>query len=291
VASDQSSDESVRILLVEDSPADRLLVERLFRDRVTVAPDAEAALEAVRRQSFAAILLAQSLPRRSGLEVLRDLRAASDATPIVLMTECDDEDIRQAALDAGATACVVKQMGFERDLAAVIDRPAGDPSDAARGIESLAHQAHDILLFEIEGQRHGLFATEVETVSRAVTIASVPAAPAGLEGCIEYRGHLVPVIDLRARLGLARTPVDESEHLIVVRVDGRTLAVRADRAVALVRVEASRLEPTPELMRAGIGAVARLPDGPVFIDDLSTVLDGRDRPGASVSAHATGAGA
>jgi len=108
VASDQSSDESVRILLVEDSPADRLLVERLFRDRVTVAPDAEAALEAVRRQSFAAILLAQSLPRRSGLEALRDLRAASDATPI-LMTECGDEDIRQAALDAGATACVVNR--------------------------------------------------------------------------------------------------------------------------------------------------------------------------------------
>ncbi len=295
MASHQLGDDAGRILLVEDSPTDRLLVERLFRDRLIVACDADTALEAVRRQSFAAILLAQSLPRRSGLEMLHDLRAASDTTPIVLMTEGEDESIRRAAFDAGASACVVKQIGFERELVAVVDRSA----DLARAVsETLGLDGRtdnpdrhrvEILVFEIAGQRHGLLATDVEAVSRAVTISAVPAAPPGIEGCIEYRGNLVPVVDLRGRLGLAPKALEESEHLIVFRAEGRTLAVRADRVIALVPIETNRLQPSPELTGARIAAVARLADGPVFMDEFRAVASGRDVSTAEQSPPVSGA--
>jgi len=276
--SDSAAPQSCQILLVEDSPADRLLLERLFSDRVTVTADAEAALQAVRRQSFAAIVLAQSLPRRTGLDVLRDLRAAGDTTPVVLMTEGDDESLREAAADAGATAVVVKEAGFEEQLAAMLAGGGARPEtpEAVRVVRETRH----VLVFEIDGQRHGLFAADVVTVSRAVTIAHMPSAPAGIEGYVEYRGRLVPVVDLRSRLGLEPKVVDETEHLIVARGGKRLLAARTDRAIALVRVEASRLEPCPELTTAGVTAVARLPEGPVFVHDLGIPAssDARRRP-------------
>ena len=102
------------ILLVEESPSDRALIERIFPERLMVVRDAEAALDVVRRQSFAAILLAHVLPGRSGLDLLRDLRAAGHTTPIVLLAESGEEGMIASALCHGADACIVKQAGFER---------------------------------------------------------------------------------------------------------------------------------------------------------------------------------
>src|SRR2546422_7726538 len=112
--------EGLPILLVEGSPSDRALIARVFRERLMVVSDADAALDAVRRQSFAAILLAHALPGRSGLDLLRDLRAAGHTTPVVLLAESGEEGVVASALRHGADACVVKQAGFERTLPVVV---------------------------------------------------------------------------------------------------------------------------------------------------------------------------
>jgi DNA-binding response OmpR family regulator len=85
-----------RILLVEESPTDRALLERALRNCVTVVLDAEAALEAARRQPFAAVLLGDALPGRRALDVLRDLHAAVGETPIVFMTESVTKGVTEA---------------------------------------------------------------------------------------------------------------------------------------------------------------------------------------------------
>src|ERR1051325_1020345 len=90
---------AVRVLLVEDSRADQALVERILRDPAPLPPtielevvgDADAALAAVRRRTFSVILTDYSLPGRSGLDLLRQLREADDRTPVVLLTGAGDE--------------------------------------------------------------------------------------------------------------------------------------------------------------------------------------------------------
>ena len=257
--------EALPILLVEESPSDRVLIERVFRERLTVVPDAEAALDAVRRQSFAAILLAHVLPGRSGLELLCDLRAAGHTTPIVLLAESSDEATVASALQRGADACVIKQAGFERTVPAIVAGALRERTQALVGA-SVPEAPAEVLVFELGEQRHALRAADVAEILPALTVIAMAGAPAGVEGVINLRGRLVPVLDLRQVLGLPSRPIEHTDHLIVVRADARPSAVRVDRALELVRIaDASRA-----------AGVTQLPDGLVFIHDPHTLLSPED---------------
>jgi purine-binding chemotaxis protein CheW len=234
---------------------------------VTVVLDADAALEAVRRQSFAAIVLAQDLAGRSGLDVLRELRARGDQTPVILMTATGQEDLTETALGAGAAACLVKETESEATLPGLLERTAAPVEPPGRQVT----RSGGVLVFELGGRVHGLFAEDVELVSQAVAITPLPGAPPGVEGVIDVQGDLVPVLDLRARLGLPAREVDPDEHLVVARAGGRRLAIRVDRATALAAVAASELESRAPLPH-GVIAIARLDGHLVPIHDPDTFL-------------------
>src|SRR5437870_13646015 len=88
----------------------------------------------------------------------------------------------------------------------------------------------EILVFEVGGQRYGLPAAEVREILRAVAIVPLPRAPAIIEGIINIRGTVVPVLDLRTRFRLPAKPVEPADHLVVAWAGERLVAVRVDRA-------------------------------------------------------------
>jgi purine-binding chemotaxis protein CheW len=137
-----------------------------------------------------------------------------------------------------------------------------------------SQHAVELLVFELAAQRYGLRLSCVQEVVRAVAITHLPGAPAVVEGAIDVRGRVVPVLDLRARFGLPRKLLDPDEHLILARGGARLVAIRADRVhwlfdiAAAAIVESARVTPT----LAHVAGVARLPDGLVLIHDLETFL-------------------
>ncbi|MBI3767055.1 MAG: chemotaxis protein CheW [Deltaproteobacteria bacterium] len=261
-----------RILLVEESPTDRALLERALRNCVTVVLDAEAALEAARRQSFAAVLLGDALPGGRAFDVLRELHAAVGETPIVFMTAGADEEIGEAARDAGAAAWVVKEPGFEEaisSLLGVMTTRIDPPSERAAAPSAAAR---DLLVLDVDGQRHGVRVADVEMIARAVTIVPIPGTPPGVEGCIVYRGRLVIVLDLRARLGLAPKPLDENQHLVLLRATRRLVALRVDRAIEVVHLEGGlRRVDAIDVGGGAVLGVAQLPEGPVVVYDVDAL--------------------
>jgi DNA-binding response OmpR family regulator len=110
------------ILVTEDERAVRSFIVRgLAHEGYSVreAPDGDTALELLASESFALILLDWVLPRRHGLEVLRDLRGRGDLTPVIMLTARDAVDHRIQALDAGADDYVVKPFSLGELLARV----------------------------------------------------------------------------------------------------------------------------------------------------------------------------
>jgi chemotaxis signal transduction protein len=99
----------------------------------------------------------------------------------------------------------------------------------------------EMLIFEASGQRHGLPAAQVQELLPALAVLPVPGARAPLEGIINLRGVVIPVLDMRRCLGppAAAEPgaTALSEHFIVVRAQGRLLALHVGRALELVRVK------------------------------------------------------
>src|SRR5436189_5306070 len=74
----------------------------------------------------------------------------------------------------------------------------------------------EILIFEIGGRRYGLPASDIRELVRAVAIRRLPLDSAFIEGVIDLRGAIVPVLDLRARLRLPSKAVEPSDHLIII---------------------------------------------------------------------------
>lgn len=149
-------------------------------------------------------------------------------------------------------------------------RPDPTPvSSSGAGDERL-----ELLTFEVAGQRLALPLSHVREVLRAVAITPLPEAPAVIEGVVDIRGAVVPVVDVRGRVGLPRRPLELEDRLIVVEAGGRRLALRVDAVHWMVEVDARTVESTREIAPEAffVAGLARLPDGLVLIYDLERFL-------------------
>jgi purine-binding chemotaxis protein CheW len=135
-------------------------------------------------------------------------------------------------------------------------------------------QEAENLIFAVGGRRYGLCARDVRELVRAVAIVALPLAPRWIEGVVNLRGRIVPVIDLRARLGLPAKSIELTDQLIVAHSDDFPVALRIDRADDLMRSEATDVadETGAETHGPGAERVAKLSDGLAPILDLRALL-------------------
>ena len=146
----------------------------------------------------------------------------------------------------------------------------------------------NILAVSVAGERFGLPITAVREILRAVALAPLPGAPPHVEGVLNARGELLAVFDLRARFGLPTRSIEPTDHLVVVQVGERVVALRVDDADELIDVDDQQLvQPaalSPALRR--VAGVAALPDGAVVIHDLSAFLSETEADALDDALHA-----
>ena len=186
----------MRMLLVEDNDElaetilDRLRSEGHSVDRESDGDEANALL---RFATFDIVLLDINLPGRSGVEVLRSMRARGDATPVIVLTARSQIDDRVVGLDAGADDYMVKPFDF-RELSArcrvLARRRAGTSSNlfaagpftfdrAARRAcldgAPLELRAREVQLLEIMLDNLGRMLTKEEVADRLYTFDQAPS--------------------------------------------------------------------------------------------------------------------
>jgi len=152
--------------------------------------------------------------------------------------------------------------------------------------------AVQLLTFELSGRRFALAAGVVREVTRTVALASLPHAPPIVEGVINFRGTLVPVLDIRQRFGLPSRPLTLDQHLIIAHTECRLVALRVDRALDLVVVDEDAIEAAaPQVPGVKyVAGIAKLADGLLVIHDLEGFLsfdEARDVDAAVAVAGAT----
>ena len=102
-------------------------------------------------------------------------------------------------------------------------------------------RTESFLLFFIEEGRYALDVTAVERIIRAVEVTFVPDAPDFVRGLINVAGELVPVIDMRRKLGLPIRDMELSDRFILINVAGRLKALLVDKVEGVVEL------PTPSV--------------------------------------------
>jgi DNA-binding response OmpR family regulator len=106
-----------RVLVIEDEPRIASFVGKQLRSDgwdVMVAEDGEVGLFLAQTESFHVVLLDLELPGRSGLEVLREIRAADGRVPLIVLTGHDEPAVRRSCLESGATEFVTKPLELSR---------------------------------------------------------------------------------------------------------------------------------------------------------------------------------
>src|SRR5262245_17077779 len=145
----------MRLLLTEDDAMIGEAVQRGLRQlgfAVDWVRDGAAASQALALEPYDLLLLDLGLPRRSGLEVLRELRSRGNRLPVVILTARDAVSDRVAGLDAGADDYVVKPFELPELAArirAVLRRHAG------RATPTLEHRGVTVDPASREVQRDG----------------------------------------------------------------------------------------------------------------------------------------
>ncbi len=114
----------------------------------------------------------------------------------------------------------------------------------------------NVLIFDVGGQRHGVPAADVRELLPALTVTPLPDAAAGVEGVINLRGMIVPVLSVRHRFGLPARDVALSDHFIVIHHRDTLTALHVDQAVELARLDAAAIaevntEPSEHVTGAG----------------------------------------
>jgi purine-binding chemotaxis protein CheW len=149
-----------------------------------------------------------------------------------------------------------------------------------------------LLTFEVGGSRFALPARLLQEVARAVAIAPLPKAPPIIEGVINVRGTVVPMLDIRQRFGLPPTPVAPEQHLLIARAGSRVVALRVDRAVDLVAVDETAIESAARVVPGVqyVAGIAKLPAGLLVIHDLERFLSLDEAGQVDVAMAAAAAG-
>jgi purine-binding chemotaxis protein CheW len=138
-----------------------------------------------------------------------------------------------------------------------------------------------LVSFMIGAEEFGIDILRVREIIRPVLITRVPKTPAFVEGVINLRGKIVPVIDLRKRFGLPSRERDKNTRIIVVELHEMVVGFMMDAVKEVVRVDRARIEPPPELVAsidAGyVKGVAKLEDRLLILLDIEEVLSSDER--------------
>jgi purine-binding chemotaxis protein CheW len=97
----------------------------------------------------------------------------------------------------------------------------------------------------------GLYGVDVQRVREVVRrqqTTTVPLAPPAVAGLINLRGQVVTTVDLRERLDLPPAPPQEDPMLVVVLVDGESIALLVDRIGGVIDVSEENFEPPPDTL-------------------------------------------
>ena len=142
------------------------------------------------------------------------------------------------------------------------------------------HESSDELLqlvsFKIGDEEFGVDILKVQEINRSLEVTRVPNAPEYVDGVINLRGKVIPIIDLRRRFGLERKEHDKNTRIVVVELKGDVIGFVVDAVNEVLRIPRSVTEPPPPVTSGidqdYITAVGKLEDRLLILLDMEKVL-------------------
>lgn len=124
-----------------------------------------------------------------------------------------------------------------------------------------------------------LFAVDilrVQEINRMMSLTKVPQSPPGVEGVINLRGRIIPVLDLRVQFGFPRAEETDQTRIVVIEISGNTIGFVVDSVREVMRIPSSIVEPSPQMGTSidssYVSGVAKLEEQLLILLELENLL-------------------
>lgn len=189
-------------------------------------------------------------------EVLRVAKSDVDAMPGLLARDGDLNDISEICrLDSGkrlvsiiSAANLFRHSAIKEALTTVDNlKDKQDREDAVVDEES-SDDDEQVVVFRLDKEEFGVPIESVQEIVRVPEqLTHVPKAPPFVEGVINLRGAVLPVIDLRRRLGLPTVERSDRQRVMVFLIEGMRTGFIVDSVAEVLRIHKSAIEAAPRL--------------------------------------------
>jgi purine-binding chemotaxis protein CheW len=142
-----------------------------------------------------------------------------------------------------------------------------------------------LVTFSIGEEEFGVDILKVQEIIRTMEITKVPRAPEFVEGVINLRGKVIPIVDLRKRFGLETRDHDKHTRIIVIEINQMIVGFVVDSVSEVLRIPANTVEPPPPVVSGlesdYISGVGKLQDRLLILLDLNRLLSGEEKDALS----------
>lgn len=144
-----------------------------------------------------------------------------------------------------------------------------------------ARELLQLVTFRLGNEEFSLDILRVQEIIRHMELTRVPRTPDFVEGVINLRGRVIPVLDLRKRFGMPSDERTNETRIIVVDVDNRTVGLKVDAVSEVLRLPADTVEPAPAIVTGAesdyIKGVGKLDGRLLILLDVEKILTRSER--------------
>ena len=131
--------------------------------------------------------------------------------------------------------------------------------------------------FTLNDEEYAVDILSVQEINRITEITKVPNSPDYVEGVINLRGKVIPVINLRSKFGFEEKATDDNSRIIIMEIQGIINGVIVDSVSEVLRIPASAIEAAPEVASDTISqfikGLAKLDDRLIILIEINNLIE------------------
>ncbi len=140
----------------------------------------------------------------------------------------------------------------------------------------LSNNIQQFVIFKLEDEEYGVDILKVKTIEKMTRVARVPKAAHYVEGVINLRGEVVPIIDLRKKFNLPKSVETDNTRIIIVSIEDITVGLIVDSASEVIEIPKEFIEDTPELVgnidQSNISSIGKVNERIIILLNISRIL-------------------
>lgn len=135
----------------------------------------------------------------------------------------------------------------------------------------------EFLCFRVSAEIYGINIMDIKEIIKPREVTEVPLAPIFISGVLSLRGTIIPIIDMRARLGLACEDTTGKERIVVIKNNNSMSGLLVDEVIKVVRVKLDAIEAAPAVLdgidREFVSGLSRFEGQLIIILNLESIAD------------------